>query len=425
MYNHIWGNVFLYCWEHNIDFHEVFCTLRNIEWQKYKEQCEFLNIPMRYQRNGYANYLVGSTLEIDVNVLVSYFNIPIQEIFNPSNYAERLVKFLKEIGDECSTLDREYEFYREDSRIVFSTIYSTGNALGKELAINYEFSKYFDEEKIKFCYSIRAEVHPFQFGPLRTDKSGENAYMTFHSFDCTLAYKTICLYDGDDENIEGYFNEEMKYEDFVEYKYEKKINKKGECCYRKTKEIISEKSIDDYKIIDFKNIIVKSSIKKCDNPDHATKIVNGIFFILLNKTGEIKMKIVPLVYCKNCNMYFMYDYEYNALKMEGKPLCRIHGRIPKNKVGEVFSQLSTESIFKICGYTVDANEGMSSQARQKLLEFLINRKIVTVLQTLNFLQWLINSRKNNQNMYNAVKKWEDDFSYINEKYNSTKHVIVV
>lgn len=248
--------------------------------------------------------------------------------------------------------------------------------------------------------------------------------MTFHSFDCALAYKTICLYDGDDKNIEDYFNEEMKYENFVEYKYEKETDEKG-VDYWSTQEIVSEKSIDDYKIIDFKNVIVKSSIKKCDNPEHETKIVNGIFFILLNKTGEIKMKIIPLVYCKNCNMYFMYDYEYNALRMEGKPLCRIHDRIHKNKIGEVFSQLSTESIFRICGYTVDANEGMSSQARKKLLEFLINRKIVTVLQTLNFLQWLINSRKNNINMYNAVKKWEDDFDYINEKYNSSKNVVVI
>ena len=35
------------------------------------------------------------------------------------------------------------------------------------------------------------------------------------------------------------------------------------------------------------------------------------------------------------------------------------------------------------------------------------------------------SRKNNVNMYNAVKKWEDDFNYINEKYNSAEHVIPV
>lgn len=424
MFNHIWGNIFLYCWEHNIDFHEVYCSLVNIEWQKYKEQCEFLNIPMRYKRNCSANKLVGSTLEIDVNVLVSYFNIPIQEIFNPSNYAERLVKFLKAIKEECSFQDIDYEFYHVDNRIDFNVTYNVGSIFAGELSVEYTFSKYFDKEKLRFCYSVDAELQPIQFRLLRTDISDGAAYMAFHSLDRTLTYKTICLYDGTDDDIADYFNKEMKYEDFPEYKYEKEIVENRECNFQ-TQEIISEKSIDDYKIIDFKNIIVKSSIKKCDNPDHVTKIVNGIFFILLNKTGEIKMKIVPMVYCKNCNMYFMYDYEYDALKMEGKPLCRIHDRIQKNKAGEIFSQLSTESIFKICGYTVDANEGMSSQARKKLLEFLINRKIVTVLQTLNFLQWLINSRKNNVNMYNAVKKWEDDFNYINEKYNSAEHVIPV
>lgn len=121
----------------------------------------------------------------------------------------------------------------------------------------------------------------------------------------------------------------------------------------------------------------------------------------------------------------MYDFEYNSLCMQGRPLCKIYNHLHKSGSADIFSQLNTESIFKVCGYTVDVNEGLSDKARHNLLDFLINRKIVTVLQTLNFLQWLINSRKNNLNMYNAVQKWENDFSYINEKYNSSQNVIVV
>ena len=106
-------------------------------------------------------------------------------------------------------------------------------------------------------------------------------------------------------------------------------------------------------------------------------------------------------------------------------VCKIYNHLHKSGSADIFSQLNTESIFKVCGYTVDVNEGLSDKVRHNLLDFLINRKIVTVLQTLNFLQWLINSRKNNLNMYNAVQKWENDFSYINEKYNSSQNVIVV
>lgn len=169
------GKCFLYCWEHNIDFYKVFCTLRDIEWQKYKEQCEQLYIPMKSRHNCPGHNLVGSTLELDVNILVSYFDIPIEEIFCPSNYTERLVKLLIAIGDECSALDREYEFFQEE-RIVFKVTCSVGNLMEKTLDINYEFLKYFDEEKLKFCYAVYAEVHPLQFRPLRIDKSGGDAY---------------------------------------------------------------------------------------------------------------------------------------------------------------------------------------------------------------------------------------------------------
>ena len=45
MGSHIWGNIYLYCWEHQIDFREVFNELRNIELQAYKDGCKQFMIP--------------------------------------------------------------------------------------------------------------------------------------------------------------------------------------------------------------------------------------------------------------------------------------------------------------------------------------------------------------------------------------------
>ena len=72
-------------------------------------------------------------------------------------------------------------------------------------------------------------------------------------------------------------------------------------------------------------------------------------------------------------------------QMQNMNLCKIYDRLHKSGSSDIFSQLNTESTFKVYGYTVDVNEGLSDKARHNLLDFLINRKIVTVLQTLNFL----------------------------------------
>ena len=47
MYNHIWGNVYLYCWEHGIDFREIYYKLIETEWKAYQEVSEELHIPLK------------------------------------------------------------------------------------------------------------------------------------------------------------------------------------------------------------------------------------------------------------------------------------------------------------------------------------------------------------------------------------------
>ena len=422
MYNHIWGNVYLYCWEHGIDFREIYYKLIETEWKAYQEVSEELHIPLKYGKNQPFNKLIGSTMEVDINVLTSCFNIPIEEIFAPLNYTERLIKLLESVKEDFWMDEDKGEFYHLNNAIEFIFEYDDGILFRGDLCVTYIFSKYFNEKTLTFCYNLSVNFRPGQLKTLHTNNG--SVFMAFHSMKCSIPHIEICLYDGDSGCVANYFNREMKYKKFVEYKYKSGIIRNVEHRMQ-TNEVISEISINDYKILDFKDIIVKSAVKKCDNPEHETKIINGIFFIMIRKTGEIKKQIVPVVYCSKCNVYFIYDYEYKALCMKGQLLCKIHNRLRKNDTNNAFSHLSIESIFKICGYTVDANEGMSSQARHNILKFLINRKIVTVLQTLNFLQWLINSRKNNSNMCYAVKKWEEDFEYINEEYiDHTQNAII-
>ena len=423
MYNHIWGNIYLYCWEHNLDYREIFNKIRKSELEAYKWACKEFMIPFEYTNKNFHNKrkIVGSTLELDMNVLTTYFHIPVKEIIDPPKQLERLLNLMQFVVDS-SVYDTEYEFSRCDDgidfQIKYSTVYKKDHEVFENIQMEYTFTKYFDKETLSFNYCII--VLPSFIGWPESYYSDIN--MSFYSLHQPAYFRSICLYDGNSKIIADFFEKITKHEIFIEYKYD--IQTTSDITWRKrTNDIFSEVSSNDYQIIDFKSIIVKSAVRKCNNDEHHTKIVNGIFFIMSCKTGDIKVKIVPLVYCQECNTFFMYDYEYDSLRMEGKPLCRIYDHLHQNGSGDIFSQLSTESIFKACGYTVDANEDLSDSARHNLLDFLINRKIVTILQTLNFLQWLINSRKNNQNMYRAVYKWESDFSYISEKYNSFQNII--
>ena len=427
MGSHIWGNIYLYCWENKIDFRQVFRKLLSTELEAYKKGCEQFLVPYTYNKNSLFNKrkLVGSTLELDVDVLTSHFHIPIEEIFKPQNYLKRLIELMKTVAYDCRS-DAEYEFFHYKDEplqfcIKYETVYNEKYEILYNIPVKYHFFKYYNEATHSFYYRIILDPN----SGLSFSCTAGDVSMAFYNLNDFVNFGVICLYDGDANIIANYFKETSKYDVFTEYKYKEEVANNGVTWISRTDEIISEISSDDYRIIDFKCIIVKSAIRKCDNEEHHTKIINGIFFTISRKTGNVKYTIIPLVYCQECNVYFMYDFEYNSLCMQGRPLCKIYNHLHKSGSADIFSQLNTESIFKVCGYTVDVNEGLSDKARHNLLDFLINRKIVTVLQTLNFLQWLINSRKNNSNMYNAVQKWENDFSYINEKYNSSQNVIVV
>ena len=419
MYNFIWGHIYLYCWENNIDFAEVFNVVRENESKLYQNICKNYKPLFHYSsdKSNITDKLAGSTLELDINILTSHFNIPIEQIFTPLNYHKRLINLLKSLSINAT---EESEIYYDNDTLEFRV------GLTLDDGGRFELSKYFDFETLTFKYIFSLDLYDTNlFWPLRLEN---HAKIGFFNLINTFSLSKIYLYDGDDEIIANYFNRSMQYNTFVKYKYDIKFFNEDKDKIKHitpTEEIISESYLNDYKIIDFKNIIVRESVRKCDKEKHHTEIINGIFFILSYKTGEIQLKIVPLIYCKECDTYFIYDYEYNSMKMEGKPLCRIYDRLHNEGDNNAFNHLNTESIFKICGYSVDANEDISDQARHTLLEFLINRNIVTVIQTLNFLQWLINSRKNNPNMYHAIKKWENDFSYIEKKYNSSENVIII
>ena len=238
--------------------------------------------------------LVGSTLELDVDVLTSHFHIPIEEIFKSQNYLKRLIELMKTVAYDCRS-DAEYEFFHYKGEplqfcIKYETVYNEKYEILNNIPVKYHFFKYYNEATHSFYYRIILDPN----SGLSFSCTAGDISMAFYNLNDFVNFGVICLYDGDADIIANYFKETSKYDVFTEYKYKEEIKNNGITWISRTDEIISEISSDDYRIIDFKCIVVKSVIRKCDNEEHHTKIINGIFFTISRKTGNVKYTIIPL-----------------------------------------------------------------------------------------------------------------------------------
>lgn len=397
MYHYIWGNIFLYCYEHQIDFCNVYETINEAIVETIT-RCSDDVVWEGIIKNSFF-----STIEEELNILINQFNIPPSEIVCPCNREDRIIKICNELFPE-----NEYWTWYDDnpwdsddpnnkSRSVCETLEVETNYFGTDLTID----KYKIPNKEKFIYSIEIDLRNIRF---KRNINGKNKHVELLMNDGVGS--VITLFDSsynDPSILPEYIDKLFDSHD----EYLKKNNQMK----------------DEQYILDFKNVIIKSSIRKCAKDNHDTCIRNALIYILDNTTYEIIPETVPLLYCKTCNVYYMYEDQYNTLSKKGKILCRIYNlkQWQEGYTGDdFFGKLNMESIFKICGYSVSSNSSIPDQARQNLLSFLIDRKIVSLAQTLNFLHWLIDNRKDSARMQNAVKKWKSDLKYITEKYRDNK-----
>lgn len=376
MYNYTFANIFLYCYEHKINFSKL---LDRIAAKKEKEYLG--NAP--YFMKGMPYNQIWS-LESEINILSEELKISTELLLFPKNYPQKVLNFLEEFDCdfECETVSFDSE---ELSWNIWIPSYENQNP------IFFSMIKYWNMDNMKYEYHIKVQM-------IHLCMSLMGAWIG----------NGLVVYDTEIgehiEEIDRYIDTVIDKMDVVDAETGMPLTTPGT-------------------ILDFKNVIIKSSIHQCAKDNHDTCIRNALIYILDNTTYEIIPETVPLLYCKTCNVYYMYEDQYNTLSKKGKILCRIYN-LKQWQEGytsdDFFGKLNMESIFKICGYSVSSNSSIPDQARQNLLSFLIDRKIVSLAQTLNFLHWLIDNRKDSARMQNAVKKWKSDLKYITEKYRDNK-----
>ena len=172
-------------------------------------------------------------------------------------------------------------------------------------------------------------------------------------------------------------------------------------------------------IVQMKDFVVRRNIFKCRFNNHTLQNINARISIL-NKNCNIVQTTISAGYCANCKTFFIMESTYQHLKRQGTLLCRIcdeKSYISSDSSENMWS-LAHESKLMQYGYTVSQSSELTSVRRRKILELLIDNKIMTKSDIIGYLDFFIKQRKSQEKFAVAIEKWEDDRDYIS-KYNAS------
>ncbi len=84
----------------------------------------------------------------------------------------------------------------------------------------------------------------------------------------------------------------------------------------------------------------------------------------------------------------------------------------------MFSRFSPESLLRKCGYTVNAQDALVEEKRQKILKSVIDNRLYSPDGIISHLSFLIamNKKVTSREMKYAIDKWARDITYIRSNY---------
>lgn len=83
-----------------------------------------------------------------------------------------------------------------------------------------------------------------------------------------------------------------------------------------------------------------------------------------------------------------------------------------NGYGFGYDNMASESILRICGYTVNQNDNLSESERRHILQYLMDKGIITKYRVSEYLQFFINNSQHRANVKTARGRWEADLSWV-------------
>lgn len=187
------------------------------------------------------------------------------------------------------------------------------------------------------------------------------------------------------------------------------------------KSIISERLMNkEVHYIEILDLVVRCNIFKCTHENHEIKDIDAIIPILGEDGKKQEISIIA-GYCPQCNVYFIMNSVYENLKKKGILLCRVTDEKSYLKGGELNGmKLAPESLLMQYGYNVSQAEDLTATRRQKILAVIIDNKILSKNEIINYLDFFIHQHGKRNNMERAISKWEDDREFV-EEYKSGEY----
>lgn len=196
---------------------------------------------------------------------------------------------------------------------------------------------------------------------------------------------------------------------FAVNRQEKKIPVK----VKKPQTIVRKKPFNN-KVIETTGFLTRTTIKRCSAENHTIEDIKVVVRVL-NREYEVTSEIVPAVYCRTCNKYYLLESDYKSLLKKGIILCNVveesYWTSPSKKG---FYITNNESLLHKMGYNVSANSNMYKNERRAILKAAIECKLMTKAEVLSHLDYLIARSRKRDNLADAVEKWEGDRQYVQD-----------
>lgn len=178
------------------------------------------------------------------------------------------------------------------------------------------------------------------------------------------------------------------------------------------------------RIIYESDIIVKSSVRSCQNKEHS--VIDVIAKIqVIRDDGEIVWNYLHAGYCEECNEYIVLNADFELL--EGTPMCEVYKivrSVKTSRYAKTYSNSDSESIIHAMGYNVNINDNLSPTTRREILLSIVENGTLTQEEVLAYLDSLIQRGGGDPKYVNAVSKWRSDREYIQKQWYANEVVSV-
>jgi hypothetical protein len=148
--------------------------------------------------------------------------------------------------------------------------------------------------------------------------------------------------------------------------------------------------------------------RSCGSNGHTIVSATGVLPDIYGHPKKLNVN-----YCTNCKIYFIDSKEYRYYrKIYGILLGNF--RIDSSMINSYYNNvhLADESILKICGYTVNQNDNLTTNHRRLILANLMDRRIMPKHQIIEYINFFINNAKGKSNMSIPIQKWQSDLEWV-------------